>query len=243
MNKYIEYFTNYVTKNYDMNNSLISLKYYHSLRVAYIMMILAYKMNMTDEDILLAFKLGLCHDLGRFYEVMRDGKFNNLKFDHGTYSNKVLYNDSFIKYMDVDEHLLFRKAIYNHNKRDITNDLTKREEVFVNLLRDADKIDILGIKNQRGMIDFDVVPSKNVINNYLNNKTIDLADIKGTTDASILYLSFIKDLYFYVSHDYAISNGYLNGLLNRIKVDESKEELFDSLVKKIEKKRGNLYVR
>ena len=90
MNNYIEYFTNYVNKNYDMNNNLISLKYYHSLRVAKLMTLLARKLNMSEDDILLAFKIGLCHDLGRFYEVLLNGKFDNLKFDHGSYSNKIL---------------------------------------------------------------------------------------------------------------------------------------------------------
>ena len=91
MNHYIEYFTNYVEKNYDLNNELIMKKYYHSLRVARLMTILAQKLNFTDEDIILAFKIGLCHDLGRFYEVVRNGEFNNTIFDHAAYSNKILY--------------------------------------------------------------------------------------------------------------------------------------------------------
>ena len=89
MDKYLEYFTNYVYKNYDMNDNLINKKYYHSLRVAKLMIILAKKLNLSNEDIELAFKIGLCHDLGRFQEVVRNGQFNNQIFDHGAYSNKI----------------------------------------------------------------------------------------------------------------------------------------------------------
>ena len=142
MNNYIEYFTNYVFMNYDMNNELISKKYYHSIRVAKLMCLLANKLNMTDKDIELAFKIGLCHDLGRFHEVVKNGNFDNRVFDHGTYSNKILYNDTFVNYMNIDEHLLFRKAIYFHNKKDISDDLTNREELFVKLIRGSSIIEI-----------------------------------------------------------------------------------------------------
>ncbi len=243
MNNYIEYFTNYVSRNYDINDKLVQSKYYHSLRVAYNMYLFANKLNMSDEDKILAFKLGLCHDLGRFYEAILIGKFDNLAFDHGAYSNKILYNDGFIKYMDVQKHLLFKKAIYNHNKKDVTNDLNRRELVFTHLLRDADKIDILGIKGTKGILDFDVIPSENVINNYLEDKSIDIKDLVGTTDSTILFLSFIKDLYFKVSHDLVFETGYVNNFLNRVRVDESKIDLFNSLVEKISEERGKVYVR
>ncbi len=241
MNNYIEYFSNYIYMNYDMSNELISLKYYHSLRVAKLMNILASKMNMSDDDKELAFKIGLCHDLGRFYEVIRNGKFNNQVFDHGAYSNKILYNDGFINYMDIKEHLLFRKAIFNHNKKDISNDLTRRELVFANLLRDADKLDVLYTRSQgkRLVLKFDVNPI--VLNNFNQNDTIDLHDIKSKTDSCILYLSFIKDLYYMASHDIADNNGYKSLIIESI--DVYNENLFDSLINKVNKERGKVYVR
>ena len=243
MDKYIEYFTNYVNMNYDLSNNLTSLKYYHSMRVAWLMLIISQKLGLSEKDCLLAFKLGLCHDLGRFYEVVLEGKFDNLKFDHGTYSNKILYNDLFIKYMDVDEHLLFRKAIYNHNKKDLTNDLNYREFVFSNMLRDADKIDILGIGTNRKRISLVDKVSDNVLNNYYKNMTIDLKDIKTKSDRAILSLSFFKDLYFKASHDLIKDIGYLYEYMNFIKVNEENKDLFNSIITKINEERGKIYVR
>lgn len=243
MNNYIEYFTNYVFSNYDMSNRLISLKYYHSLRVAWIMSLLASHLNMSEEDILLAFKLGLCHDLGRFYEVFLEGQFNDLKFDHASYSNKILYNDLFVKYMDIDEHLLFRKAIYNHNKQDITKDLNNREFIFTNLLRDADKIDILGIRGIGKKLNFNSEPNTIIIDRYTSNKSLDLHDVKSDTDRTIFYLSFCKDLYYQVSHDLINKLGYIDIFTNTVNVDNDKKELFDELIKKINEERGKVYVR
>lgn len=243
MNYYIEYFTNYVFKNYDMSNPNISLKYYHTLRVAWLMDLLASKLNMSDKDRLLAFKLGLCHDLGRFYEVVRSGKFNNLTFDHGAYSNKILYNDLFVSYMDIDEHLVFRKAIHYHNKKELPKDLTRREEVFANLLRDADKIDILGIRGTKKILNFNSEPNERVLNNYFLDQSIDLKDINGPTDSTILYLGFFKDLYYMASHDIVRLYDYYKDFLKIVRVDENKQALFNSIIEKLDEKRGKVYVR
>ena len=243
MNNYIEYFTNYIKNNYDINNDLIILKYYHSLRVAYLMSILSKKLNLSEEDIILAFKIGLCHDLGRFYEVVRNGKFNDNIFDNGAYSNKILYNDEFIKYMDVSEHLLFRKAIYCHNKKELTNNLSDRDKLFANMLRDADKIDILRIRSIGKKLEFKKDPTPIIVNNYMNDLKIDIKDMSNESDRVILYLSFIKDLVFDESLDILLDNDFLSKFINIIDIGIDKKDLFNNLINKINERRGKEYVR
>ncbi len=246
MEEYIEYFTNYVSSHYDMNNKLILSKLYHSMRVAKLMLLLSQELKLNQEDTLLAFKIGLCHDLGRFREVERSGKFNNLTFDHGAYSNKILYNDGVIKYFDIQEEdsLLFKKAIYYHNKKDLPDNLGKRENLFCNMIRDMDKLDLLKVRCGKKRLGFNVLPTQTVLDNYLNSETIYLKDLqsKGNTDSVILYLSFIKDLYFDESYHIGLSNGYLDDLINIIDVDIKMETLFKELIKKIDE-RGKGYVR
>ena len=242
MDKYIEYFTNYVKDNYDIENELIIKKYYHSLRVAWLMNVLAGKLGLSEEDTLLAFKIGLCHDLGRFREVVRSGEFNNKTFDHASYSNKILYNDEFIKYMDIDDHLLFRKAIYCHNKKNLMDNLTNREVMFANMLRDMDKIDILTIRLSGNKLKFDDYPTLVVLYNYMNDLTIDLNDIHNSSDSVILYLGFIKDLVFEESFDIVKDNHLLDDFMNIIDISDEKNDLVDNLLMKIKERRGE-YVR
>ena len=243
MSNYIEYFTNYIINNYDINDDLIVLKYYHSLRVAWLMVMLSKKLNLSEEDTNLAFKIGLCHDLGRFYEVVRNGKFNNRVFDHGTYSNKILYNDGFINYMDINEHLLFRKAIYCHNKKDLADNLNNRERLFANMLRDVDKIDILRIRLANYHYEFKTDPTLVVLYNYMNDLNIDLHDIHNKSDSTILSLSFIKDLCFDESLDLLLDNNFLDNLINKIYIEENKLDIFNSLINKLKERRGIEYVR
>ena len=243
MSNYIEYFTNYIKDNYDINDNLIILKYYHSLRVAWLMVILSKKLNLSEEDTLLAFKIGLCHDLGRFYEVIRNGKFNDTVFDHGAYSNKILYNDSFIKYMDIDNHLLFRKAIYCHNKKELSDNLNNREELFANMLRDCDKIDILRILYADRTLEFKSEPTLIILYNYMTDLKIDINDIHNKSDSTILYLSFIKDLVFDESLDILKEDNFLENFIYKINVNDDKQDIFDSLINKIKERRGIEYVR
>lgn len=240
MNKYLEYFTNYVCMNYDFDSNLIQKKYDHSLRVAYLMSILAQKIGLDDKDIVLSYKIGLCHDLGRFHEVIKNGKFNNNIFDHGAYSNKILYNDKFVKYMDIDENdsLLFRKAIFYHNKKDVGNNLNNRELLFTNMLRDIDKIDLLRVRTNGKHLKFSDEPTMIVLNNYKEGKTINLKDLHNDTDRTILYLSFIKDLNFDYSFDLVNEEGDINKLLDIIDIDNKIVMLMDELLNKIEERRN-----
>lgn len=243
MDKYIEYFINYVTMNYDIEDELIVARYYHSLRVARLMAIIAKKMNMSDDDIVLAFKIGLCHDLGRFYEITLYDGHNSIGFDHGNYSNRILYEEGFIEYMDITEHSLFQKAIYYHNKKEIPNNLTIRESIFVNMLRDADKIDIMILSGEVENDDFDKLPSEEVLTNYQSNLPLDIRKLNNSSDKIVLHLSFIKDLYFDVSYDIAIDYGYLDIFLSSFNVTLDMQPLLDSLVNKIYERRGKEYAR
>lgn len=249
---YLKVFTDYIHNNYDISNKTINEKYEHSIRVATLMIYLGLKLGMIDEDILLSFKIGLLHDLGRFREVQRNKdlniKLNNLTFDHGAYSVKILFNDGLINQFDVNEkdYGIFKKALYFHNKKDLLEDkLSDRELLFSKMLRDMDKLDLIFNRSSKKRLNFNEVPSNKVINNYLENETINLKDLKSDSDRVILYLSFIKDLYFKESFDMAINNGYLDKLINIINIYDSKEKIFNELLEKINKRneKEKKYVR
>lgn len=65
MNELVKVFDNYV-KNYDMNDSSINRKYYHTFRVIENIKKLAKSLNLPDEDIELASVIALFHDIARF---------------------------------------------------------------------------------------------------------------------------------------------------------------------------------
>lgn len=66
----IEEFNNY-TKQFDMENEMISRKYYHTFRVADYALEIAKSENLNEQDTYIAYLCGLLHDIARFKIVER----------------------------------------------------------------------------------------------------------------------------------------------------------------------------
>ena len=239
-------FKNYVYNNYDINNPLIKEKYEHTIRVSMLMIDLALRLGLSDHDTRLAFQIGLFHDLGRFEEATRNNEFNNLTFDHGDYSNKILFNDGLINEfnIDKDDYLTIKKAVFFHNKKEILPPLTEREMTFAKMIRDMDKLDIITVMVPKNVLSFINKHNPSVLKNYFKEEKINLKDIKSPTDRVILYLSFLRDLYYDESKDMAIERRDLNKLINGMNVAIENQELFNHLVSKVyENKEEKKYVK
>lgn len=247
--KEIKIFEDYIKTNYDFENSLIKQKYIHTLNVVKVTLLLCEKLGLSKEGIKLAFYLALFHDLGRFREVVRQNEFNNLTFDHGAYSNKILFNDGFIDKFDIDEkdYSLIKKAVYFHNKKDLIDNLTDRERLFCEILRDADRIDIFRTLAERKTkpIIFDGISNENLLTKFYNDESIAIKDLKTRGDRVLLRLSFIKLFSFYESSEVLKELGYFDEYLSTITVLEEHKELFDKLIVEINKILGGekKYVR
>ncbi len=196
-------FKEFVMNNYDINNALILEKYEHSIRVYFLMMKLAQELKLNNRDTYLAMLIGLFHDLGRFEEVVRHQKFaRKAKFDHGAYSNKILFNDHFIdKYHLNEEELnIVRKAIYFHNKNGIGENLNERETLFAKMIRDIDKLDILYVFAKGHELDYKKLPNANLLEDFYLDNEVQLKDVKNQNDLIMYYLGWLNTLYFEESH-------------------------------------------
>src|SRR5690554_6538766 len=83
--------------NYDRDNDKISLKYFHTLRVADFCEKIAESLNLSKEDIAIAKLTGLLHDIGRFEQVKIYDTYNDLvSVDHAFLSFKILEKNDYI---------------------------------------------------------------------------------------------------------------------------------------------------
>lgn len=135
--------------NFDMNNDMINRKYYHTYRVVEYSEQISKAENLNENDIKLAKVCALLHDIARFPQAMEYGTFNDYKsFDHGDKGYEILLENNYIlNYLEnKEEQKICLKAIKNHNKVVVEDDLTERELYFTKLVRDSDKIDIINIQ-------------------------------------------------------------------------------------------------
>lgn len=163
------------TNQYDATDEKIKLKIDHTYRVADICERIAKSLFLSQEDIKLAWLLGMLHDVGRFEQLRRYGTFSDAQsIDHAHFGAELLYEtaddvmlgqifpsnvrDSQIRdaiplflecFVDIlpeeEAFSIIRTAIWNHSAFRVEEGLDDRTEMFCHLLRDADKVDIFKV--------------------------------------------------------------------------------------------------
>lgn len=146
-NKALGAFAAYAAR-YNDRDPKVKLKIDHTYRVAGLCARIAAAQGLDAAGVDLAWLCGLLHDVGRFEQLRRYGTFNDaVSIDHAACSAQVLFAEGHIRdYLDDgSEDGLLRRAVELHNAYRLPEDLDPRTLLYCNLLRDADKIDILRV--------------------------------------------------------------------------------------------------
>lgn len=234
-------FDNYV-KNYDMSNEKINLKYYHTYRVCEQSIAICRSLNLSKEDTDIAYLIALLHDIGRFEQQKRFNTFDDSKsMDHALFGCKILFEEGLIREFIIDDSYdeIIKKAVYNHNKLYIEENLNEREMLHSKIIRDADKIDIIYNVTDLGQIklnDDDSEISEKVKNSFYQNHIVSKLDKKTHNDSVMIMLAFVFDLNFKYSYEYFRDNDFVNKMYNKLKNKSIFKEYVDELNKYIEGK-------
>lgn len=233
----IELFNNYA-KQFDLTVPEIIGKYHHSFRVAEFAKNIAISLALTEDDIELAYNCGLLHDIARFKQYSKYHTYIDEKsFDHGDVGYDILN-----ELLDDDNKDIILKATKYHNKYKIDN-VDERTKLFCNIVRDADKLDI--IKEQGQFINDKKIIIKDILlNDIYNNKICENKNVTNSTDDVIRMISWINDFNYNYSLQYLIDNNILENKFNLLNIygelDEVKK-LKDYVYKEINNKLGGNY--
>ena len=218
------------TNAYKNLNRMCELKINHTFRVMNLCKEIAESLNLSKEDIELAMCCGLLHDIGRFEQWRLYETFNDLSSkDHAQIGVSVLKKKNYLsKYVsDISLKEIILNSIYYHNKYKISKKLSEREQLFCNIVRDADKIDILYLCSIN-QIKYDIQ------NNCFNEKVMkDLKDGKlirkksKATNADLLAipLGFIYDINYPKSFKILKEKNYINQLIDYYEEKSTNNEL------------------
>ncbi len=136
------------TDQYDITDEKVRLKIDHTYRVCALCEQIAAQSGADEDEIELSWLTGLLHDVGRFEQLKRYGTFIDAQsIDHAEFGADILFKEGKIRdYVeDASEDELLEKAVRCHSAYRVPGDYTQRERKFADLLRDADKIDILKV--------------------------------------------------------------------------------------------------
>lgn len=231
-------FKDYVA-SFDINNSKIRLKIEHTYKVVEACEYIAKDLKLNEEDINLAKLIGLLHDIGRFKQLKNFNSFDdNSTIDHAEYGADILFKDNLIRKFLAEETYdnIIEKAIRNHNKYKIEDNLSERDLLFSKIIRDGDKMDNFRVKEiEKIETLFDISEeefelesiSDNIYNDFINCKMILKSDRKTHMDMWISYLAFIFDFNFSSGLRFLKDNNYINIVIDRIdyKNPDTKEKM------------------
>ena len=194
-----------IKKEFDMKMTY-SHKYYHTYRVLKWMKNIIKKLNLSDNEKELAKTVAIFHDLGRFTQLTRYSKYNDIKtrFDHGKESIDILKQNNWFTQNNIKlkEEKAICFAIYNHNKLKIEKTEDHLSLLLAKLIRDADKLAIIeecyqfdsfGENKSYGNL------SPCIKRQFIKHHLLNAKDINTKEDEICYYIAYIFDLNFKVS--------------------------------------------
>ena len=236
------------TEKFNFEKEGIKRKQLHSLRVMEESKKVAKALKLNKEEIELAELIGLLHDIGRFEQYNRENEqCNEMLLDHANLGVEILVKDDYIKkYIDDKYYIpIILKAIKNHNKLKIEDDLNEEELLYAKIIRDADKLDIFyegveiywNTKKEKENIENSKISSK-IEEQLKNEKQVKKLgnERNDTVDSLLMLLSYIYDINFRETLEIIDKENYVNKILNRFdfkdeKTKEQIEELKEILLK------------
>lgn len=231
LNKAIKSFNEY-TDNYDKKVMQINMKYNHSFAVMRLMEELADRLDLDENDKIIAKLIGLLHDIGRFEQFKRYSSFSDKNVDHADMSCIYLFDEGhirdFIEEKDYD--LIIESAIRYHNKMSIPDNLSDRELLFCKMIRDMDKVDIYKQTATYYEYEFkaDDVNSE-VLKAFSEERQIPMEIVKSSSDKVLINLGFIFDINFDDSFDILVETDNFDLFLSMVNVDSNSEKLWKKL--------------
>jgi len=222
-NDYVEPFLN--TDAEGVKN--IELKIEHTHKVCAAMALLAEGEKLSENESRIASVIALLHDVGRFSQYRRWRTFlDSVSDNHARLALDVLRNENILTGIDKDEQLLIEEAIRFHNMLVPPEKFQSPTRQFINLIRDADKLDIWRLfvellaqsPEERasaatlGLPDLPDTVSDPCVAALNSAAIVRLDTISCVNDFTLLQISWVYDLTTTTSRRILLERGYVTAL-------------------------------
>ena len=216
-----EQFASY-TRNYDPEDTKIALKIAHTYRVADNCEQIAKSIGLTDEEVEFAWLSGMLHDIGRFEQVKRYNTFiDSESVDHAEFGADLLFGEEGLisDYIDDrDWDAMLEIVIRQHNKYRMDETISGRTLVFCNILRDADKVDILRVNIETPMEEIYNVTEEVLLTSGVSEKVMEQVRERHAINRDIMdspaehligHIALTFELVYEKSRELAKEQGYV----------------------------------
>lgn len=210
--KFLEYTSKFTEKE-------CVYKVEHTFRVVFLSLEIGKSIGLSDEDLYLVELASMLHDIGRFEQMKRYHTFVDSKSKyHGDIGVEVLLEDNLIDSFckDEEEKNIVLKTCKYHGTLKVADNLTEKEKLIVNIVRDGDRLDILNnaiLENIKLDIGNDTV-SENIKEDFYNHKLIEIVEKNSKADRLVIWLAFVYDFNFKYTYQYLKDNNIMDKLVS-----------------------------
>lgn len=231
----------------------IRLKEEHTYRVLEAACQIAAGEGLSPEDTLTASAVAILHDAGRFPQYRKWRTFRDSDSDnHARLAIEVIREQGALAHLDRIEQLIIEEAIRHHNLLSLPECAESGADLFIRLIRDADKLDIwkvfldyfrqppeerasaasLGFPDEPGV-------TKPCVEAILEGKIVRLADCRLLNDFRILQISWVYDLNFKTTYRLLAERNYIGELADGLPEDPLLGHAIEKAMAHISKKAEN----
>lgn len=226
------------------------LKRDHTRRVSEEIVGLGREKKLAEADLLLAEAAALLHDIGRFRQYWEYGTFIDLhSVDHARLGLQVIREERLLENYPGEEQNLLEAAVACHNQARLPPDRTGRELLLIQLLRDADKLDIWRVCVQSyqhpdggvhpsvrlGLPDTDHVSPK-VLQAVFRRHPVNSGDIRCLNDLKLLQASWVFDLNFSESRDRVRERGIIPAIFATLPAVDTLQTILQDIQEYLQQK-------
>lgn len=226
-------------------------KHIHTQEVAKNSLYIANALNLSKYDQNIAWTIGYLHDFARFGQAVVTQTFKDSEaYNHAHNGTKLLFQHGMIEgiidnYDDIsdEDKILMEKAIYHHGDLILPVDLTEREKLFCDIIREADKIDIFravvttGYETMYGASKEEIAQtdiSAEIESAFYNRATADYKKRKTPADFLLAHQALFFGLNMKAGKIKVIKDGYLKKMMDITFLNPKTQERYVKIKKCLE---------
>jgi len=221
----------------------ILLKEEHTHRVCANIIRIGVAEGLDGQRLLLAEVAALLHDVGRFeqyrqYRTFRDG----ISVNHATLGAEIIREIDLLADLFPHERAIVNTAVEEHNLFRIANKLQGDPRYYLQLVRDADKLDIWRVfaeyygqaEGDRSKVVGLGLPDKpectpEVLEKVAGGELVRLSSARTLNDIKLLQLSWIYDLSFPESFRIVVERDCIRGIASSLPESEQVHRAVDAV--------------
>ncbi|HPX60669.1 MAG TPA: HD domain-containing protein [Deltaproteobacteria bacterium] len=220
----------------------IRLKIEHTRQVCRVMGQLADGEQLEPQQARIAAAVALLHDVGRFPQYRRWRTFRDRDSDnHGRLAVEVIREQQLLRGLPAEETLVIEEAVRFHNLLELPRKLRSPTDMYLRLVRDADKLDIWRVfveqfrvpAAERASAAFLGFPDGMAVTPVClqalaERRVVRLETVKSVNDFRLLLISWVFSLNYPASRRILWHNGYVGQLAADVADDAPERGAIDS---------------